>query len=275
MQFTLSSSAGGVVRISRRPTNSRSTPSIHPSMNDAAGGRSARGRDGTHSAEAKTGLLPPLHSVPPYKPPPPFSLFHSLPPPRPSSSRHSTRYTPKTSRALDASSSRSPRRHAGERGAPTTPPRLYNDDAGRPAGAEVPSTPVPYPLAQICLRPLFRHRRASGAIPSRRPQVSSRSVIRCARSVPWRPGRGSSQIWAFRTASHPRSMRCGLRPASDSIDAVRPCSRRVPLAEVGIQRDRAASCRASARSARACTVAALHGCSSVPAARCGEGWTLD
>jgi hypothetical protein len=132
MQFTLSSCLSDLAspnklhaqfseseRASERPS---SNPSIQPSMTRALG---ARGRDGT-SAEAKTGLLPHTSrratgaGVAPALPinhhPSPPTAPSSIPSPR----RLATRYTPKTSRALDAS--RSPRRHAGERGAPTPVP---------------------------------------------------------------------------------------------------------------------------------------------------------
>jgi len=58
-------------------------------------------------------------------------------------------------------------------------------------------------------------------------------------------------------------MRCGLCHAVDST----LCS--LLSSEVGIHRDRACLCCASARSAHACTVAALHGCSCCSAQRGG------
>lgn len=128
-----------------------------------------------------TGVAPSINH---HSSPPQHSLSHPLPP-----RRLATRNTPKTSRALDPS--RSPRRHAGVRGAH---PRAYTTPPERRYSSLLSARP------DLLLFHAFVSA-ASGR--SRRGQVSSCPLIRCARLGSWRLGCVSSQIWAFRTAPHP------------------------------------------------------------------------
>lgn len=183
----------GLARQTIRPTAKASErPSSSPCIYDAGAGRTRTGPQ----AKAKTGLLPHTSHLTPrlgdwrralYKPPlfSPTALSPSHPLPR----RLATRNTPKTSRALDPS--RSPRRHAGVRGAH---PRAYTTPPERRYSSLLSARP------DLLLFHAFVSA-ASGR--SRRGQVSSCPLIRCARLGSWRLGCVSSQIWAFRTAPHP------------------------------------------------------------------------
>lgn len=209
-----------VVRNSRLPCN---TPRpilserealvepIHPMMTRAPG---ARGRDGNPSQSQNRPAS--LHLAwwsgrPAAGVAPSLINHHTSAPTAPScipSPVVSPVATPQKPHARARDPSRSPRRHAGERGAH---PRAY---------IRTPDWRCPSLIraARSTSVPRLRHRRV-GAIPPR-PQVSSCPLIRCARLVSWLPGCVTSQIWAFRNASHPDL--CAVAVPHRRFDAVQP-----------------------------------------------------